>query len=168
MKQAHDYIWSVSREIKIELSKAELWEIISSRNHLEKFHPFCKSNKTISWSNGSYEDSIEYYGGRILGRKFYNWIEGIGYDLKIGDSSGNDSVVSWRIHEAQDCCTVSITIMPYIFNRGSKIWNFFPFFAYTKPKLSNYLDSVLMGLKFFSERKEVVAANQFGTHSWFS
>ena len=85
MKQAHDYIWSVSREIKIELSKAELWEIISSRTHLEKFHPFCKSNKTISWSNGSYEDSIEYYGGRILGRKFYNWIEGIGYDLKIGD-----------------------------------------------------------------------------------
>ena len=77
----------VSREIKIELSKAELWEIISSRNHLEKFHPFCKSNKTVSWSNGSYEDSIEYYGGRILGRKFYNWIEGIGYDLKIGDSS---------------------------------------------------------------------------------
>ena len=107
MKQAHDYIWSVSREIKIELSKAELWELISSRHHLEKFHTFWKSNKTI-------------------------------------------------------------TIMPYIFNRGSKIWNFFPFFAYTKPKLSNYLDSVLMGLKFFSEKKEVVAANQFGTHSWFS
>ena len=44
----------------------------------------------------------------------------------------------------------------------------FHFFAYTKPKLSNYLDSVLMGLKFFSEKKEVVTANQFGTHSWFS
>jgi len=168
MKQVHDYIWSVSREIKIELSKSELWEIISSRNHLEKFHPFCKSNKTISWSNGIYEDSIEYYGGRILGRKFYNWIEGIGYDLTIGDSLGNDSLVSWRINEEQDYSTVSIMIKPYIFNRGSKIMNFFPFFAYTKPKLSNYLDSVLTGLKFFSEKKEVVAANQFGTHSWFS
>ena len=168
MKLVNDYIWSVSREIKIESSKAELWKIISSRNHLEKFHPFCKSNKIISWSNGNYEDSIEYYGGRILGRKFYNWIEGIGYDLIIGDSSGNDSHVSWRIIESQDNCTVFISIMPYIFNRGSKIWNFFPFFAYTNPKLSNYLDSVLQGLKFFSEKKEVVTANQFGTHSWFS
>ena len=104
MKQAHDYIWSVSREIKIELSKAELWEIISSRNHLEKFHPFCKSNKTISWSNGSYEDSIEYYGGRILGRKFYNWIEGIGYDLTIGDSLGNDSICLLYTSDAADDC----------------------------------------------------------------
>ena len=159
---------SVSVKKKINGSIEDVWRLISKPSNLELFHPFCKSNKTVSWSNGSYEDSIEYYGGRILGRKFYNWIEGIGYDLKIGDSSGNDSIVSWRIHEAQDCCTVSITIMPYIFNRGSKIWNFFPFFAYTKPKLSNYLDSVLMGLKFFSEKKEVVTANQFGTHSWFS
>jgi len=168
MKQSHDYIWSVRRNIQIGITKAEAWEIISSKNHLENFHPFCKVNKVINWSNSNHKDSIEYYGGRTLVRKFYNWLEGQGYDLVIGDSSGNDSQVSWRIKDHEGGCVVSISIKPYIYNKGSKLLNFFPFFFFVKPKLSNYLASVLSGLKYYSEKKKIVQANQFGNHPWFS
>ena len=37
-----------------------------------------------------------------------------------------------------------------------------------KPKLYNYLFSVISGLKYYLENNEEVPKNYFGTHKWFS
>ena len=116
----------------------------------------------------SHKDTVAYYNNRILHRNFYHWFEGEGFDLVIGDSRGNDSHVSWRLSNKDSKTLASITIKPYIYNRGSKFINFIPFFAFVRPKLANYLYSVLMGLKFYTENDEIVSKDQFGSHSWFS
>ena len=166
--KAEDYIWEINREILIHAQTSKVWHIISSEGHLEKFHPFCKKNEVKVWDDSSHEDSIEYNNNRILNRNFYNWFEGKGFDLVIGDSKGNDSHVFWRISKSDMNTLVSITIKPYIYNKGSKLKNFIPFFTYIRPKLANYLYSVLMGLKHYSETDQTVVRDQFGTHSWFS
>ena len=166
--QSEDYFWSVQRKIHIDLSKTEVWKIISSERNLDKFHPFCKTNEVISWDGNNFIDRIEYYNGRKLERNFTQWLEGEGYDLVIGDSQGNDSLVSWRLEGDDSTSLLSINVKTYIFNKGNKIIKIIPFFLYTKPKLISYLDSVLNGLKYYSETNKIVSQNQFGSHSWFS
>ena len=101
-------------------------------------------------------------------RNFTEWFEGEGYDLVIGDSQGNDSLVSWRLEGADSTSLLSINVKTYIFNKGNRIIKIIPFFLYAKPKLISYLDSVLNGLKYYSETNKIVSQNQFGSHSWFS
>ena len=166
--KTEDYIWKIHRKILINAKISKIWDIISSDGHLEKFHPFCKKNEVKVWDNSSHEDSIEYYNGRILYRNFYNWFEGKGFDLTIGDSKGKESHVFWRLSKADVNTLVSITVKPYIYNKGSKLKNFVPYFTFVRPKLANYLYSVLMGLKHHSETDQKVVRDQFGRHSWFS
>ena len=168
MIKNEDYIWEITRKVLINSHISKVWDIISSERHLENFHPFCKKNQIKVWDNDSRADSIEYYNNRILYRNFYNWFEGTGFDLTIGDLEGNDSLVFWRLSESDKNTLLPITIKPYIYNKGSKFKNWIPYFIFVRPKLANYLYSVLMGLKYFSETKQVVKANQFGKHSWFS
>ena len=166
--QSKDYFWSVHREVNLDSSKSKVWEIISSESNLEKFHPFCKTNEVVMWDGENSIDKVEYYNGRKLRRNFTRWLEGKGYDLIIGDSRGNDSVVSWRLEGDDSTSSLSINVKTYIFNKGSKIIKFIPFFLYVKPKLVSYLDSVLYGLKFYTENNKIVRKDQFGSHSWFS
>ena len=166
--KSEEYFWPVQREVQVNLSKSEVWKIISSERNLEKFHPFCKVNQVISWDGSNSIDKIEYYNGRKLQRNFTQWLEGEGYDLIIGDSRGNDSIVSWRLEGDDYTSKLSINVKTYIFNKGNKVIKFLPFFLYTKPKLVSYLDSVLNGLKYYSETNQKVNKDQFGSHSWFS
>ena len=163
-----EYFWPVQREVNLNLSKTEVWKIISSERNLENFHPFCKTNEVISWDRDNSIDCVEYYNGRKLQRNFTQWLEGKGYDLIIGDSEGNNSIVSWRLDGDDSTSALSINVRTYIFNKGNKIMKVLPFFLYTKPKLASYLDSVLHGLKYYSETNKKVSKNQFGRHSWFS
>ena len=137
-----EYFWPVQREVNVNLSKTEVWKIISSERNLEKFHPFCKTNEVISWDRDNSIDCVEYYNGRKLQRNFTQWLEGKGYDLIIGDSEGNNSIVSWRLDGDDSTSSLSISVRTYIFNKGNKIMKVLPFFLYTKPKLASYLDSV--------------------------
>ena len=168
MAKNRDYIWEINRKVLINSPVSKVWDIISSESHLEKFHPFCKKNEVKEWVSDSHKDTVAYYNSRILHRDFYHWLEGEGFDLIIGDSRGNDSHVSWRLSNKDSKTLASITIKPYIYNKGSKFINFIPFFAFVRPKLANYLYSVLMGLKFYTENDEIVSKDQFGSHSLFS
>jgi len=168
MVKNRDYIWEINRQVLINSSISKVWDIISSESHLEKFHPFCKKNEVKEWTIDSHKDTVSYYNNRILHRIFYNWLEGEGFDLIIGDSEGNNSLVFWRLLDKGSKTLASITIKPYIYNKGSKLINFIPFFIFVRPKLANYLYSVLMGLKYYSEKDQVVVRDQFGVHTWFS
>ena len=162
------YIWEIERKVLINSRISKVWDTISSESHLENFHPFCKKNEVEEWVSDSHKDTVAYYNNRVLHRNFYNWLEGKGFDLIIGDSEGNDSHVFWRLSNKGSKTLVSIRIKPYIFNKGSKFLNFIPFFAFVRPKLANYLYSVLMGLKYYSENGQIVIRDQFGAHTWFS
>ena len=65
-------------------------------------------------------------------------------------------------------CSLTITVYPYIFNRGNKKSNAIPFVFYVRPRLKNYLRSVIMGLEWHMENSIPIQKNYFGKHPWFS
>ena len=163
-----EYFWPVQREVNVNLSKTEVWKIISSESNLELFHPFVKENKIISWTGRQSEDILIYLNGRTMKRKFVFWEENFGYDLFINQAGFEPSFVSWRVIGDNQRSIITISIWPYLFNKGNKAFNYFPFQLFVRPSLEKYLFSVLRGLKYFLENDKVVKKNQFGKHAWFS
>ena len=68
----------------------------------------------------------------------------------------------------EDKSEIKIKIYPYIFNQGNMLLNILPFTMLSKPLLTNYLNSVTKGLKYYAETGNVVSKNQFGKNLWFS
>ena len=162
------YIWNVEHSEVINSNIKEVWEIISKERNLESFHPFCSRNVIERWGDHQSKDRIEYLNGLVYYREFCFWSENTGYDLFIKDLKGNSSFVSWRLTEGDNRCSLSITVYPYIFNMGNKIFNAIPFTFYIRPRLKNYLRSVIKGLEWHMENNIPIQKNYFGKHPWFS
>tara|TARA_B110001450_G_scaffold199527_1_gene188336 strand:+ start:6175 stop:6681 length:507 start_codon:yes stop_codon:yes gene_type:complete len=146
-----------------------VWNVISAPNHLNLFHPFCKNNSIISWEESSHVDMLEYLNGLKYIRKFTKWSPLKGYELKIGKKDEKQSYVVWEIKEIDNTtCTLSITVYPHLLSKFPKIISYLPFKLIIKPKLYNYLFSVISGLKYYLENNEKVPKNNFGKHKWFS
>ena len=160
--------WCVTGTLEISIPKSNLWNIISSPSNLELFHPFCEKNPTINWPGLNSADEIYYYNGLILKREFIDWSQGQGYDLLIGEEGGPKSFVSWRINKKGGGSKLKVSIYPHIYNRGKKLINFVPYTLIVKPSLSNYINSVMMGLEYYIKTGMKVKKNQFGSHSYFS
>lgn len=160
--------WHVTQSAKIDCNVHKLWKIITTKSNLELFHPFCKKNKVIKWLGSESIDEIQYLNGSVFRRKFCSWINEVGYDLYINQLNKPSSFVSWRLSEQEDKSSITITVFPYLFNRGYKMVNFFPFFLVVRPLLSKYLSSVVGGLKLYAETDRQVEKNYFGKHLWFS
>ena len=168
MKKMKNFNWSVSYNSQIKSDVDTVWQIISSKSNLELFHPFCKKNKVIKWSKENSIDQIEYLNGFIFQREFSKWEEKRGYDLYIRQLKKPKSFVQWRIKENEPNCELEIRVFPYLLNQGSKIIFWLPFHAVVKPLLSNYLASVVNGLKLYAEEGSPTPKNHFGRHIWFS
>ena len=147
MVKNKSYIWEINRKVIINSPISKVWDIISSESHLEKFNPFCKKNEVKEWVSNSHKDIVTYYNNRILHRDFYRWLEGEGFDLIIGDSTGNDSHVSWRLSNKDSKTLASITIKHYFYNKGSILYNFIRFFNIFIHKLDYYLFSFLFQIE---------------------
>ena len=146
-----------------------VWNVISAPNQLNLFHPFCKNNSIISWEESSHVDMLEYLNGLKYIRKFTKWSPLKGYELKIGKKDEKQSYVVWEIKEIDNTtCTLSITVYPHLLSKFPKIISYLPFKLIIKPKLYNYLFSVISGLKYYLENNEKVPKNNFGKHKWFS
>tara|TARA_Y100000590_G_scaffold88653_1_gene99684 strand:- start:1121 stop:1381 length:261 start_codon:yes stop_codon:yes gene_type:complete len=78
-------------------------------------------------------DEIEYLNGMILKRECCKWENNCGYELYINKKGKPPSYVSWELRKIENKCIVSITIYPYLCNKGSKIINIFPFYIFVKP-----------------------------------
>ena len=89
-------ILSVKRSKKMNFSKDEVWEVITTPNYLNDTHPFCKVNNAISWPGVGSKDTLEYLSGLTFEREFTQWDEN-GYDLIIGTANGKKSKVRWRL-----------------------------------------------------------------------
>ena len=157
----------VSRKLFLKQSVADVWQVISSKEALELFHPFCSKNKVISWGDVKV-DELVYLNGLTLIREFTTWNPNQGFELTIGKRNGKKSKVRWEITSVKSGCILSISIWPY---KSSKI----PTILYPlvnvfiiRPELKKYLGSVLKGLNFYLTHKIVVKKNQLGSHAWFS
>ena len=159
--------WKISETLNVNINSDELWAIISSPSNLELFHPFCNKNPIINWPGKNSIDEIYYYSGLIYQRKFINWIEGVGYDLLIGEKNGHQSLVSWKIQNNGQT-SLTISIYPYKYNTGIKLLNFIPYSILVKPLLKKYVKSVMLGLECFIKSNKTVQKNQFGYIRFFS
>ena len=145
--------------------KKVIEDAIKKPGCLEDFHPFCLSNKTLSWPGNNSEDELIYLNGVRYKRRFFNWNED-GYDLEVGGSK-RKSIVNWVIKGDNNNSSLIIRINPNLLFKNRLIkwlaWN-----LYIKFMIQSYVNHVVRGFKFFIETGVKVRSNQFGKHSWFS
>ena len=157
--------FKISKKIFLNHNPDVVWKIISSKNALELFHPYCLKNDVIDYKK---KDKLVYLNGLTYIREFSSWKPNSGFELFIGKKEGKKSKVKWEIKILNIGCEVKISVFPY---RSSKIPKYFyPLLNIfiVKPKIRKYLQSVLTGLKFYLDTTVNVKKNQFGKHSWFS
>ena len=145
--------------------KKVIEDAIKKPGCLEDFHPFCLSNKTLSWPGNNSEDELIYLNGVRYKRRILNWNED-GYDLEVGGSK-RKSIVNWIINGDNNNSSLIIRINPDLLFKNRLIkwlaWN-----LYIKFMIQSYVNHVVRGFKFFIETGVKVRSNQFGKHSWFS
>ena len=162
-----NHFLSIKRTKKMEFSKDEVWDLITTPNYLNKTHPFCKVNTAVTWPGIGAKDILEYLSGLTFEREFTDWNEN-GYDLIIGTKKGKKSKVKWRLSGDDISSELSIQVNTYPLKKFPGPLYIIPFVFQINPLLSRYLDSVLGGIEYFLKNKKAVPRNHFGTHKWFS
>tara|TARA_B100000925_G_C21983908_1_gene463625 strand:+ start:356 stop:847 length:492 start_codon:yes stop_codon:yes gene_type:complete len=161
-------IHSVSYEKKISSSKKELWDLISSPEHLNLVHPFCKSNESINWDKKKSKDVLVYLNGMVYFRDFTSWEDGNGYELMIGRKRGKKSRVVWKIKSDDKSVSLKITVYPYLLSNWPRVMSLIPYKFIISPLLKSYLKSVISGINYYLINQKPVEKNHFGKHIWFS
>ena len=157
----------ISKRLFLKHRLDDVWKVISSKEALELFHPYCLRNNVISWGD-SKVDEIVYLNGMVFVREFTSWNPNHGFELTIGKRGGKKSKVRWEITKTNSGCLISITVTPYKSSKVPKILYPLVSVFIVRPRLKRYLGYVLMGLNFYLTNKKVVKMNQFGSHPWFS
>ena len=155
----------VSSQIEINNTKEWVLNIIRSPRNLEKIHPFCKKNIIEIWNEEKSIDYVHYYSGKIYKRKFMKW-NNEGYVLEIYEDR-KLATISWRINSNDKSSIIEIIARPYMPFKY-KLINIIIFNLYVRYLLKTYLDSVVKGLKYYSETNISVRKDQFGKHIWYS
>ncbi|WP_121667712.1 hypothetical protein [Mesonia aquimarina] len=160
----------IQGKIEINYTKEKIWHIITQPGHLENYHPYCKKHiKTTSWKQIGDTDQGFFYSGKSMKREVIDWQEEKSYKVKIDNDDENLSEVKFSIESK----TTEISIFTIeIFTDSYKkiprpIWYFFAF-IFLVPSYKKYLNSILKGLKYYSETGKKVSKNQFGSHKIFS
>ncbi len=161
--------WPIPLSRMMAVPAERLWETITTPGILEQSHPFVDKNPAERWSGVGSRDTIYYHSGLTLDRHITHWIEGVGYDLDATDQQGRTSHVIWRIHDVDGArSTLTIAIMPYLFQRVPRPLRWFLHHLYLRPMIRRYLDSVLKGFEVYITTGQTVRRNQFGSHAVFS
>ena len=160
---------SVTQSIVLDANQKQVWELISSPEHLNHVHPFCQSNKAINWDDDHHQDELIYLNGMHYIRSFLNWNAMEGYDLLIGKNGGQQSYVVWSLEQdSESKCKLTITVHPHLLAKLPRFLSYLPFFCWVKPRLEKYLDSVLSGIDYVIQNGGDVTRNFKGSHPWFS
>ena len=160
---------SVTKSIVLNADQKQVWKLISSPGHLNHVHPFCRLDKPVFWDENHHQDELIYLNGMHYIRSFVNWIPMEGYDLLIGEKDRPQSYVVWKLESiSQTKSQLSITVYPFMMSKWPRFASYIPFSFWVKPRLANYLDSVLSGIDLFIQSGEDVPRNFKGRHAWFS
>ena len=160
-------ILPISYKLNLNFDRDTVWSILSEKEHLNLFHPFCKKNNAQLWNDKNKKDSLEYLNGVILYRDFFEWNEGVGFKLKIGTKNGKKSKVIWEL-KGDKTSNLRITVYPHIYGDKNIIIYLFAYLIFIRPGLRRYLKSVVKGLNWYLENKRPIPNNYFGHHKWFS
>ena len=159
------YNQSITVTKKINSSKKEVWNHISSPAYLNLSHPFCKENKVEKWPGKGSIDYVKYLNGLKYRRDFIKWDES-GYVLDIGVKS-KVARVKWLVEGNSTQSSLKITINPKLPYKN-KIIRTIMWHAYIKYRLQNYINNVVEGFADYIDTKERVPMNKYGKHPWFS
>ena len=166
---ATGFRWPVAVTHEFSAPASRIWDTISMPGNLEWCHPFCRKNPVLAWPGPEARDEVHYLNGLVYERRFHQWIEGTGYDLKIGAPGAPESLVSWRISPGgENSSRLSITVCPYILQGIPLPIRWVPHVLKVRPMLKQYLDSVVRGFEWYLAKGEAVPRNQWGEHPWFS
>lgn len=152
----------------IAAEPAAVWAVISAPGILEECHPFCAANTVQAWPGPASQDTIEYYNGRVVERRFTAWREGEGYDIEATDSNGPEASVSWRLATTGSGAALAISLTPHMPDGSPAPVCWAVHLAVIRPRMRRYLRAVVRGIEWRVVTGEPVARNQFGAHSWFS
>ncbi len=158
---------SIQVSKKFRVKSEELWRVISAKENLNLYHPFCKSNVALNWPGKDSIDELTYLNGRTYRREFFNWEEGKGYDLLISYGKIKSSV-KWEITSLSNGSQLTIKLNPQFKLSNNKILNKILSKLFIPLLLKSYLKHVLKGLSFYLLNDKNVKPNQFGKHIWFS
>ena len=155
--------------MSLPASAAQVFSVLERPGHLEPFHPFCQENTALAWDDSERRDRIVYLNGKILDRQFVRWTPDEGFELLIGESIDERSLVAWSLHDdSAVSSTITITVRPYIYAGKARVTNATLHALWIRPRLNAYLTSVVSGLNQYLETGERVARNAWGSHPWFS
>ncbi len=82
-----------SASASLSASAAQAFSVLERPGHLEPFHPFCQENTALAWDESERRDRIVYLNGKILDRQFVQWTPNEGFELLIGESTNERSLV---------------------------------------------------------------------------
>ena len=153
---------------RIAAPPQDVWGLISAPGHLAQCHPFCAANPVHVWDGVGSHDTIEYYNGRVVDRRFMAWLEGEGYDLDVSDSAGPLASVSWRLAPDGAGTSLSISLTPLMLSAMLRGIRGLTSLGVMRPMMLRYLRSVLRGIEYRVTTGQPVMRNQFGAHRWFS
>lgn len=160
---------ALSATVSIAASQDKIWRGISAPGHLKNCHPFCASTAVERWPGAGARDSITYYSGRRYQRNFVEWMDGVGYDIELGNPPNQTCRVLWRIRPCSDeACDFSIEVVPYLKadlpEEKKRLYQARLF----GDDLQHYLDSVVKGIEFWITTGRDVSKDQFGANPLYS
>lgn len=156
--------------ILVNASAEAIWQIFTTPGHLKLFHPFCKSHQKVkSWREIGDVDTAEFYNGKKMQRRLIGFSPLKSYTIQMENKDGKNTQVCFRIKKIDtNTARASIHIKTDAYRKIPR--PFWPVFVrlYLRKSYKNYLNSILNGLKYYSETGKPVSRNQFGSHKKFS
>ena len=158
---------AVTSSKRIAVSARALWTAITSEHHLEACHPYILRH-TKNTSKHGLSDEIMYLNGVTFTRESTAWLDGVGYDLRVGIAGGLKNEVSWRIEPLDPVsCNLSISVTPLAIEKLPKPFRGLALKLFVRRKVFHYLDAVTRGIKIWVETGKSVDQAAFQRHPWF-
>ena len=151
----------------IDVSAPPLWAAITSDRHLEACHPYIQKH-TMNTSTSGLSDVITYLNGVTFSRESTAWMDGVGYDLKVGKASEPKNEVAWRIEAVSPTsCKLSISVTPRAVEKLPKLARGLALVVFVKRHVRRYLNAVTSGIKVWMETGKPIDKTAFPRHPWF-
>ncbi|HKK10290.1 MAG TPA: SRPBCC family protein [Bacteroidales bacterium] len=159
----------ISFESHIPVSAGKVWNQMIAPGNAVLWHPFVKEHIAKNWSGIGSKDKVIYNNGATFEREVIDWLEGIGFDLKVTQNGKNEIIVSWRVKKSgEKNCRLKVTAH-VVFLKKLPLpirWAVYKFKI--KPAFSNYLELSMKGFAYYATNGKKVRRNQFGAHPLFS
>ena len=158
---------AVTSSQHIDVSAPTLWVAITSDRHLEACHPYIQRH-TKNTSTKGLSDVITYLNGVTFTRESTAWMDGVGYDLKVGKAAEPKNEVAWRIEVVSTTsCKLSISVTPRAVEKLPKWMRGLALVLFVRRHVGRYLDAVTEGIKLWVETGKPIDKTAFPRHPWF-